>query len=465
MGNTSGNPFAWFGRMSKQNPQWAKDINGVGSMSGIDNANTTMGYMKAGGQFAKGDIKGGLATGADTYLRAAVPVYGAIQTFNDITGGIRFDKMLNPKKPVYDESKLAAKAMNASMIESQKNLGSQQIRDAMEQRQAIKPQYEKVQSDLLDMLTQGVSSRQLAPIYGAGESRNRAIGAASEAALAQNLASRGVGGGIQAGVEQANLAAQNARSAELNNAITQQQIEQRPQMLNMAANLLATKDAQAAADIRAGQELNLSSAQMALNQANLERQQKMQEDAIARANRQQEMENIGNVLALLEPELERVRNRTKKPTNKPFVPTNVQNTPENTPGYGMGLTVDEGPEVTMDMPQPEDSMITRRDYINAGRAQPQNIAGELQQVTDIPTMQKIDKAKNKSFIEDLGNGLSVFAYYDRKTGRYLKQYIRSNPEYIGTPITNDATLRQSETNPLMRNRPSGGDALATTFYG
>lgn len=460
MSNTA-NPFAWFGRMSKQNPQWAKDINNIGGLSGIDNSNPTMGYLKAGGQFAKGDIKGGLATGADAYLRAAVPAYGAVKTFNDLTGGINFNKMFNPKKPVYDEKKLAAQAMNASMIESQKNLGAQQIRDAMEQRQAIKPQYDKVQSDLLDLLTQGVSSRQLAPIYGAGESRNRAIGAASEAAMAQDLAARGVGGGIQAGVEQANLAAQNARSSELNNAIVQQQLQQRPEMLNMAANLLANRDAQAAAELRAGQEMNLSAAQMALNQANLERQQKMQEDAIARANRQQEMENIGSVLALLQPELERMRTRKKTTGNKPYVATNAPLTPENTPGFGLDVTTEESPETVTELPGPDVSEIRPQDFVNAGRAQPQFIGGGIQQVTDIRTMQEIERSKTKRIVKDLGNGLQMLAYRDPQ-GRYVKMFSRSNPEYVGQPITGEdnSILRQGET-----GIPSGGSTLARSFYG
>jgi hypothetical protein len=451
MASNSANPFAWFGRMSKQNPKWAQDVN---KLSGFTN---TMGYMDAGKKALKGDVGGALASGADTYLRTAVPAYGAIKTFNDITGGINFNRMMNPRKPVYDESKLAAQAMNANMIEGQKNFASQQMRDAMEQRQQIRPQYEKVQSDLLDMLTQGISSRQLAPIYGAGESRNRAIGAASEAAMAQNLAARGVGGGIQAGVEQANLTAQNARSADLNNAIVQQQLQQRPEMLNMAANLLANRDAQAAAELQAGQGMNLQASQMALNQMNLERQQKMQEDAIARANRQQEMENIGSVLALLEPELERIRTRGKK-TNKPYQPTNTPFTPENTLGYGLDTTIEQAPDVSFNLPSPDVSAITPQDIVNAGRAQPQNIAGELQQVTDIPTMQKIDNAKNKSVIEDLGNGLSLFAYYDRKTGRYLKQYIRSNPEYIGEPISGQAVLREGEVPMTQRT-------FGKAFYG
>jgi hypothetical protein len=453
MASNSANPFAWFGRMSKQNPKWAQDVN---NLSGFTN---TMGYMDAGQKALKGDVGGALASGADTYLRTAVPAYGAIKTFNDITGGINFNRMMNPRKPVYDESKLAAQAMNANMIESQRNLASQQMRDAMEQRQQIRPQYEKVQNDLLDMLQQGLSSRQLAPIYGAGEARNRQIGAASQAAMQQNLAARGVGGGIQAGVEQANLAAQNERSAALNNAITQQQLQQRPEMLQAAFNILANRDAQAAAELQAGQGMNLQASQMALNQANLERQQRMQEEAIARANRQQEMENIGSVLALLSPELDRMKRREQKTPDKPYAPTNTPFTPENTLGYGLDTTIEQAPDVSFDLPTPEVSAIRPRDIVNAGRAQPANIGGGIQQVTDVATMQEIEASETKRISKDLGNGLSLIAYLDPRTGRYMKMYARSNPEYIGQPISGDAILLQGETRNL------GGTTLARSFYG
>ena len=461
MASNSANPFAWFGRMSKQNPKWAQDVN---NLSGFNN---TMGYMDAGQKALKGDVGGALASGADTYLRTAVPAYGAIKTFNDITGGINFNRMMNPRKPVYDESKLAAQAMNANMIEGQKNFASQQMRDAMEQRQQIRPQYEKVQSDLLDMLTQGVSSRQLAPIYGAGESRNRAIGAASEAAMAQNLAARGVGGGIQAGVEQANLAAQSGRSADLNNAIVQQQLQQRPEMLNMAANLLANRDAQAAAELQAGQGMNLQASQMALNQMNLERQQRMQEDAIARANRQQEMESIGSVLALLEPELQRMRTRGKKTSGQPdFMPTDTPSSEQiaseimadeakaaefdkvwsglgnaltNTPaGYNLPLTVEEK---------------QTRDF---SFSTPENVGGGIQQVTDIATMQEIENSKTKRITKNLGNGLALVAYLDPRTGRYMKMYARTNPELANRPI--EQTGSPSEVPMTQRN-------FGKAFYG
>lgn len=444
------NPFAFLGRLGKQNPRWAKDIN---NMSGFGSANTTMGYLNAGQKALKGDIKGGLETGADTYLRTAVPVYGAIKTFNDLTGGINFNRMMNPRKPVYNEADLARRANMVGEIESQRNLASQQIRDATERRQAIRPQQEKIQSDIIDMLTQGLSSRQLAPIYGAGEARNRQIGAASQAAMQQALASRGVGGGVQAGVEQANLAAQNERSAALNNAITQQQLQQRPEMLNMAANLLAQRDAQALGEMQYGQGLNLQATQLANQQALAERQQRMQEDAIARANRQQEMESVGQLMALLSPELQRLKTRGKKTTASTSVP-DIQ--------PGIPLTVEEAPVETMDMPMPSDSALGVQDVLRGvfGAAQPQNLGGGLTQVTDIRTIEAINNDPNKRISQDLGNGLSMVAYLDPRTGRYMKMYARSNPEYVGAPVSGQAVLRQGET-----GVPSAPVGFSRAFYG
>ena len=455
------NPFAFLGRLGKENPQWAKDIN---NMSGFGSANTTMGYLNAGQKALKGDVKGALETGADTYLRAAVPVYGAIKTFNELTGGINFNRMMNPRKPVYNEADLARKAMMTGEIESQRNLASEQIRDATERRQAIRPMQDKVQSDILDMLTQGLSSRQLAPIYGAGEARNRQIGAASQAAMQQSLAARGVGGGVQAGVEQANLAAQNERSAALNNAITQQQLQQRPEMLNMAANLLAQRDAQALSEMQYGQGLNLQASQMANQQALAERQLRMQEDAAARARRQQEMENVGQLMALLSPELQRLKTRGKK-TTKPYVTTNAPFTPENTPGYGLDVTTEQSPIESYDLPMPSDSALSVQDVLRGtfGMAQPESLGGGLTQVTDIRTIEAINNAPDKRISQDLGNGLAMVAYLDPRTGRYMKMYARSNPEYVGAPISGAAVLRQGETGvPSTPNAPIG---FAKSFYG
>jgi len=451
------NPFAFLGRLGKYNPNSVKSVNDFGSSVGLNQANTSMGYLNAGQKALRGDIGGAIASGADTYLGAAIPAYGALKTFNQLTGGgINFNKMMNPRKPVYNEADLARRANMVGEIESQRNLASEQIRGATERRQAIRPMQDKVQSDILDMLTQGLSSRQLAPIYGAGEARNRQIGAASQAAMQQSLASRGVGGGVQAGVEQANLAAQNERSAALNNAITQQQLQQRPEMLNMAANLLAQRDAQALSEMQYGQGLNLQASQMANQQALAERQLRMQEDAAARARRQQEMENVGQLMALLSPELQRMKNRGKKAT-----------TPSATPDVqtDIPLTIEEAPTESFQMPMPSDSALSVQDVLRGtfGMAQPENLGGGLTQVTDLRTIEAINNAPDKRISQDLGNGLAMVAYLDPRTGRYMKMYARSNPEYVGAPISGTAVLRQGETGvPSTPNAPIG---FAKSFYG
>ena len=451
------NPFAFLGRLGKYNPNSVKSVNDFGSSVGLNQANTGMGYLNAGQKALRGDIGGAIASGADTYLGAAIPAYGALKTFNQLTGGgINFNKMMNPRKPVYNEADLARKAMMTGEIESQRNLASEQIRDATERRQAIRPQQEKIQSDIIDMLTQGLSSRQLAPIYGAGEARNRQIGAASQAAMQQSLAARGVGGGVQAGVEQANLAAQNERSAALNNAITQQQLQQRPEMLNMAANLLAQRDAQALSEMQYGQGLNLQASQMANQQALQERQLRMQEDAAARARRQQEMENVGQLMALLSPELQRLKTRGKK-TTTPSVTPDVQT--------DIPLTIEEAPTESFQMPMPSDSALSVQDVLRGtfGMAQPENLGGGLTQVTDLRTIEAINNAPDKRISQDLGNGLAMVAYLDPRTGRYMKMYARSNPEYVGAPISGTAVLRQGETGvPSTPNAPIG---FAKSFYG
>jgi hypothetical protein len=91
----------------------------------------------------------------------------------------------------------------------------------------------------------------------------------------------------------------------------------------MASNLLAQRDAQALSEMQYGQGLNLQASQMANQQALQERQLRMQEDATSRARRQQEMESVGQLMALLSPELQRLKTRGMK-TGTPGVTTVVQ---------------------------------------------------------------------------------------------------------------------------------------------
>ena len=98
------NPFAFLGRLGKFNPNSVKSVNDFGSSVGLNQANTGMGYLNAGQKALKGDIGGAIASGADTYLGAAIPAYGALKTFNQLTGGgINFNRMMNPRGTVYNE--------------------------------------------------------------------------------------------------------------------------------------------------------------------------------------------------------------------------------------------------------------------------------------------------------------------------------------------------------------------------
>jgi len=276
----------------------------------------------------------------------------------------------------------------------------------------------------------------------------------------------------------------------LNNAITQQQLQQRPEMLQAAFNILANRDAQAAAELQAGQGINLQASQMALNQANLERQQRMQEEAIARANRQQEMENIGSVLALLSPELDRIKRRGQKTGATDVMPTDTPSSDQiaaeiladekaqydallsNAPIVGRSGNIfqDARDLAALERSIGEGATPLGDAFGNAfnvpavlrgafGSAQPQALGGGLTQVTDIATMQEIEKSPSKRISKDLGNGLALVAYLDPRTGRYMKMYARNNPEYIGQPMSENAILRQGETGNL------GGTTLARSFYG
>jgi hypothetical protein len=95
-------------------------------------------------------------------------------------------------------------------------------------------------------------------------------------------------------------------------------------------------------------------------------------------------------------------------------------------------------------------------------AQPENIGGGFTQVTDLATIEAINKAPNKRITKDVGNGLALVAYLDPRTGRYMKMYARSNPEYVGAPVSNNAILTESEERRQRGTSPLG---FAKSFYG
>lgn len=269
-------------------------------------------YLKFAMDLSRG--KNAAKSATEAYLdktARAVPGYGqiysGIKTFNDVTGGVNFNKMLhikNPitqgwnglwgvKKPKTPEEQQAedpeyAKYM-ASLSDTQ-NAAAASERSALERRRAIQPMQDKAVSDYMDILQNGLSSRQLAPVYAAGEARNRAIGASAEAGLMSQVANRGMGGGIQAGLEAAVQANRNALSADLNSRITGQQIAARPGMLGQAANMTMGLENQLQQELAQDSMNRINAANVGLQAYNAAQQNKRMMQAI-----QYERENARNL--------------------------------------------------------------------------------------------------------------------------------------------------------------------------
>ena len=263
-------------------------------------------------------------------------------------------------------------------------------------------------------------------------------------------------------------------------------------MLNMASNLLAQRDAQALSEMQYGQGLNLQASQMANQQALQERQLRMQEDAASRARRQQEMESVGQLMALLSPELQRMKNRGKKPgTQEPTPAVSSEQIASEiladeqaqydallnaapVVGRSGNFFQDLRDASELERSIGEDSALLGDVLSNVnnapgvlrgtfGMAQPESLGGGLTQVTDLKTIEAINNSRNKRISQDLGNGLAMVAYLDPRTGRYMKMYARSNPEYVGAPMSGEAILRQGETGVL--STPNAPIGFAKSFYG
>ena len=440
------NPFGFMGNLGKYYKQASPYLS-----------------MLQGGMGTKGLVEGGL----DMAANSMIPGYSQIKMFNQMTGGVNLNKMLGIKNPLSSLSNgmfgkkkttapdpyMAALGRYQAGLAGQQSSAAEQIRNAAERRSKIAPMQDKAESDLMDILTNGLSSRQLAPIYGEGVARNTAIGRGAEAGLAQKIASRGVGGGVQAGMEQANLAAAGAREASLNNAITTQQLQQRPQQLSTALSMLNQRDQTALQEQLLGQQAQAQSLESGMNAEETARQLKMRQDALSAANRQNEMEDIGSLLRMVQPELKKGYDQ--------FIASR-QGSGTGTPITSADIAADIGREQTMGAGRADQIVAGlgeagRRQQVAAGQAgnalaglggammAGSNIFGQgrsqqepfdfvqaqmggqqigaVQPVTDMSTRMRIDAAMNQMIEEPQSDGTTLLLYKDQMSGRYLKRYI------------------------------------------
>jgi hypothetical protein len=459
------NPFGFMGNLGKVYKQ----------------ASPYLSLLQGGGG-TKGLVEGGLDMAANTMI----PGYSQLKMFNQMTGGVNLNKMLGIKNPLSSLSSgifggkkntaapdpyMAALGRYQAGLAGQQSAAAEQIRSAAERRSKIAPMQDKAEGELMDILTGGLSSRQLAPIYGEGVARNAAIGRGAEAALAQRIASRGVGGGVQAGMEQANLAAAGAREASLNNAITAQQIQQRPQQLATALSLLGQRDQTALQEQLLGQQAQTQALEAGMSAEENARQFKMRQDAIAAANRQNEMEDIGSLLRMAQPELKKAydqymasrQNRGVKPTPITSADVATDLGREETMGAGRADQIvaglgEAGRRQQVAAGQAGNAlaglggaMMAGSNIFGQGRSQPEPFdfmqaqtggqqMGPVMPVTDMSTRMRIDAAMNQMIEEDTPDGMRIQMYKDPMSGRYLKRYISRGRGITGMSPNEAAAL-------------------------
>jgi hypothetical protein len=273
--------------------------------------------MSNGGNAGRAAAEAGLDYGIST-----IPGYGQIyqgaKLFNQATGGINFNKMIGMKNPLsqmgdrmFGRKKTAEEEQAADpeyakymgMLSDMQNSSAATERSALEKRQAIQPMQEKAVGDYMDMLQNGLSSRQLAPVYAAGEARNRAIGASAEAGLMSQVANRGMGGGIQAGLEAAVQGNRNALSADLNSRITQQQIAARPAMLGQAANMTMSMENQVQQQLAQAAMERMNASQIGLSAYNANQQVELYKQQLADARRTARNTEVGAMAGRFGPDI------------------------------------------------------------------------------------------------------------------------------------------------------------------
>lgn len=273
--------------------------------------------MQKGGNMARNATEGLMDYGV-SQIPGVGQAYQGVKLFNQATGGLNFNKMLGIKNPlgqfgdrIFGRRKTAEEEQAAdpeyakymAMLSDIQNTSAAGERAALEKRKAIQPMQEKAVSDYMDILQNGLSSRQLAPVYAAGEARNRAIGAGAEAGLMSQVANRGMGGGIQAGLEAAVQANRNALSADLNSRITQQQIAARPGMLGQAANLTMGMENQVQQELAQAAMNRLNASQVGLSAYNAAQQNERLKESIANERAQARATEMGALIGKFGPDI------------------------------------------------------------------------------------------------------------------------------------------------------------------
>jgi len=255
---------------------------------------------------SQGNTKEAVKSGIG-YVLNQNPYIAGINMFNDITGGIRFDKMLGfgPKGPSYaDKTGQRKNELDYQTAMSEdRNRYLQESAKAAEEAARARAYVDDQRAILRDMQERGPSARSLAPMLGQFANLNEAAAGAARSNTAANLSRRGIsptsglGIGAQTAVDTALAAQTGQQRAGVMNQVMQDTAQLRNAMLGIDA---------AAADKAAARGIDLmdSAAMLPIRQAMLaQEEQKLAQarDQQMYMRRQGETEALGGFVGKMFP--------------------------------------------------------------------------------------------------------------------------------------------------------------------
>jgi hypothetical protein len=236
MGFGGGGTSGYYSNMNRQYP-------GVGSLLQQGQKAANVKYLgSTASNLAKGNIKEAAKSGIG-YALNQNPYIAGINTFNQLTGGIRFDKMLGmgPKKPRPTAAQQKAEMDYQTMLEADRNRYLTGANRAADSAQRYEEYLTNERNAIRDLEQNGPSARSLAPMLGQFAAQNYASEGAARSNTAANLSRRGISPtsglalGAEAAVDQGLAATRGQQSSAVMNQVMDMLQQRRGAMLGIDA--------------------------------------------------------------------------------------------------------------------------------------------------------------------------------------------------------------------------------------
>ena len=283
------------------------------SMPGFGNV-MQQGQKAGGAKFAasglnalsQGNTKEAVKSGIG-YALNQNPYVAGLNMFNDITGGIRFDKMLGmgPKQPSYADKTGQRKTEldYQQAMSDDRNRYLQESARYNDEAARARGYVDEQRAMLRDMQERGPSARSLAPMLGQFANINESAAGAARSNTAANLSRRGISSdsGLGIGAQSAVDTALAAQTGQQRSGVMNQVMQDTAQLRNAMLGVDAT-----AADKAAGRGIDLmdSAAMLPIRQAMLAQEQQKQQQARDQQmymRRQGETEALGGFVGKMFP--------------------------------------------------------------------------------------------------------------------------------------------------------------------